>query len=305
MPTKTVERNIYFYRSHIGLDEGGQPLPFDPAPALRIIGSLPFTDGARYESDTDGSVLCVLPVPPSSNSRLQFCRIRRAGLPLLEQGGSIRELQIHPNAGLLEPTHVIFFPSNIVGVEYNHYGPRFPRLGPYLHNKSNQAISLVSFRRLVRGDIADQLDRLTELRLFEFKSRPSYAEVIRQTDESLADALDANGRVIDNPDVVQVVLRASRDGRRSALEKLRALMRFLLDRNDLGDNVEQFKVKGKTESGRVETLDLLSDHFVSTKKIVCISNRGRALDSDSAFQAIGEAYQELKPELERAASVWQ
>ena len=61
-----------------------------------------------------------------------FCQIRRTGLPQLEQAGTVSDLKIADNAGLVEAVHVVFFPDNIVGADFNFYGPRLSRLGYYL-----------------------------------------------------------------------------------------------------------------------------------------------------------------------------
>ena len=306
MPRKTLERKIYFYRSYIGSDDSGYPLAFDPSPALRVIDTLPFTDthNGRYESDSDDGVLCVITTPTGLNKTLRFCRIRRSGLPQLEQQGNISELQIAANAGLLEPIHIVFFPKNIIGVEYNHYGPRLSRLAPYLYTKSNYAIPKVSFNPILRRDIAEQLDQLVDIRLLELQILPSYTNIVRQIDDSLADALESNGRITDSPDVLKIVAKSSRQGRETSVDKLISPLKNLSLRGDLRENATHFKVRGKRkDTRRVETIDLLKDHLISTKRITCVTDRGRALRYDSAFQAIHEAYDDLIGELESAPSI--
>ena len=59
------------------------------------------------------------------------------------------------------------------------------------------------------------------------------------------------------------------------------------------------------DSNRVETIDLLKKQLMSTKRIIRINERSRVLNSESAFQAIHEAYQELSKELEDAYSISQ
>ena len=123
---ETLERKVYFYRADIGTDEGGQRFSFDPSPALDAIDSLPFTNDAhgRYEFDADGNALSIRRHNTVPNVTLQFGRVRRNGLPMLEQAGNISDLVLDADAGLLEAIHIVFFPNNIVGAEYNHFGPR-------------------------------------------------------------------------------------------------------------------------------------------------------------------------------------
>lgn len=296
----TVERKIYFYRVDLGRDEDGSPLPFDPFPALDVIGQLPFAIGpaGRYEEEGDGNVICILPSNEKYRPELRFCRVRRVGLPQLEREGNITDLDIRPDEGLLEPTHVVFFPNNVAGIEYNHFGPRASRLGGYINSKTPRNSPSVQVQPLLRRNIGRLLDELTEIRLLEFRIRPSYIDTVRQADESLAAAFEATRRVLNDAASLQVVLR-SKHQRRFALDKLSAPIRRLLQRSDLHENVEQFKVRGYSETGdRVETLDLLNNYIVKPMAIPRVSGRSRALDANSVFGAIHSAHSQLKDEIE-------
>lgn len=306
MPGPTLERKIHFYRADVGHDNSGKPLAFDPALALQEIEKLPFTEGigGRYGQYTDGNEVCLLPTPPGSSEMLRFCLVRRSGLPQVERSGSFKDLDLEPDAGLSEPIHIVFFANNIVGAEYNHHGPRISRLGEYLHTKSNKFIQQVRFLPLLRQDIADQLNNLTEIRLFELKIRPSYIAAVRQADQSLADALEANGRVVDAPETLQIVARSSTGGRESTLTRLMAPVRGLLSRDDLRANVEHFKVSGKRrDTGRVAPIDLLNAHLIANKRVVRVSERSRVVESVSAFEAIREARDELADQIADASAV--
>ena len=309
MEPSTLERKIFFFRAVVGAQDDGKPQPFDPSPALAELNNLPFTNGAqgRYLLDHDGDALCVLPGPNSSSdsiATLRFCRIRRNALPQLEQGGCIRDLNIAPNEGLLESIHVAFFPNNIVGIDYNHFGPRLSRLGLYLSLKSKGVIPCASFYPIIRNDIAKQLDRFGEIRLFDFKIRPSYIDIVRLADHSLADALDANAKILDDPDEVSVTLKPSKESRISSRNKIINFIRSLLSREDLRENARIIQVKGKcNDTDRVETLDLLRDHLVSSKRILRMNPRSRALNPDFTFEVIAETYQELKDNLESSPGV--
>ena len=93
-PTGTLERKIFFYQANIGIDEAGALLAYDPMPALNAIAALPFTDDDNgcYEFDIDGNAVCAIVHSTGQNPSLRFCRIRRTGLPQLETGGRITDL---------------------------------------------------------------------------------------------------------------------------------------------------------------------------------------------------------------------
>ena len=307
----TVQRKIYFFRADVGVDDGGLRLPFDPIPALKVIKSLPFTndDAGRYQFDIDGNAVCIIENSHFQNRHMMFCRVRRTGLPQLERAGNISDLNLSPDAGLLETVHIVFFPDkvtgdNIVGAEYNHFGPRMSRLGFYLYEKSNEAVPYAIFRPIIRGDAAEQLSRLAEIRVLDISIQPAFASVMRQADQSLGDAFEANARVVDEPETVQVVVKPQRHARQSTLDRLLNPLRALLNQNDTRQAFDRFQVRGKCDdTGRVETIDLLKDQLISTRQIVRLNERGRALDPNSAFEAIRDAYRELGEGLQQATGV--
>ena len=304
----TLERAIHFYRANIGIDSGGRPLLFDPVPALVRIGKLPFTDdpSGRYLLGDDGNAVCAWPGPSASTATLRFCQIRRTGLPQLEQAGRVSDLDIAANAGLLEQVHVVFFSENIVGADFNFYGPRLSRLGYYLRVKSENVVPLATFEPLLRQDVAEQLNHLTEIRLVDLKIRAAYVDTIRRRDDSLADAFAANARVLNGDvDEIEVILRPAQGRRKKALQRLIEPLKALARGEGLQDNAARFQVKGRhDETGRVETIDLLRDQLIVRKQILRLGERSRAVEADSAFAAIRAAHTELGPDLRRAASLF-
>jgi hypothetical protein len=303
----TLERKIHFYRADIGVDDGGRPLTFDPAPALNVINLLPFADSpvGRYLVDDVGNAVCVWPGVQDASRSLRFCQIRRTGLPQLERAGQVSDLNIAADAGLLEPVHVMFFADNIVGADFNFYGPRLSRLGYYLRIKSGNVVPLALFHPLLRLDVAEQLEHLTEIRLFDLKVKGSYVETVRQADASLGDAFAANARVLDGDvDELELVLRPSKEARQGALQRLMLPLRRLVHAPELREYASRFQVRGKhDETGRVEVIDLLRDQLIVHKQILRLGERSRAVDATSAFEAIRAAHDERGDDLRRAAAV--
>lgn len=118
-----VERRIHFCRSYCGKNEAGKPVPYKQATAVAQIKSLPFTDskvGGRYFEDAENVYCCWVESP----SKLKFAVIRRDAFPQLEEKGIVKALNVPATAGLVEQIHVRFFPKNVVGFDFNFYGPR-------------------------------------------------------------------------------------------------------------------------------------------------------------------------------------
>ena len=132
-----VERKIQFFRMYVGNNAAEVARhTIDYNDILEEIYALPFSndDDGRYLFDDEGNALCAIDAR-ISRPALIFSRVRRTGLPLLEDRGRMNELDLDATTGLLEPIHVMMFPDNVVGAEYNHYGPRITSLGQYLSDK--------------------------------------------------------------------------------------------------------------------------------------------------------------------------
>ena len=260
-PSKTIERKIHFYRVDAGVHPNGQPITYDSRLALQKINRLPFTDdqNGRYLTDDDGNAIGVWPEDVGERTALRFCQVRRNGLPQVEQAGVVNELIIADDAGLLEPVHVVFFDDNIVGADFNFYGPRLSRLGYYLRTKAGVNGQLLQFLPLLRHDVADQLNRLDEIALFDLRVKASYAKSVSQKDESLDAAIKANLRVLaDDTEDVQLILRAGRGHRRGALRRLVDAIKGLINSENFRENTERFQVRGRmNDTGKVDTIDLL------------------------------------------------
>jgi len=300
----TLERKIYFYRANIGKNENGEPLPFDPTQALATINQLPFTDtNGRYLVGLDGEVLCGW-VDNSTLPRMRFGLIRRSGLPQIEQYGNLSDLNIATDAGLVEPIHVVFFPDNIIGVDFNFHGPRLSRLGYYLNIKCGNQNFNGTFDPLLRNDVVSQLDRFGDIRLFDLKIRSSYAAQVRQADEDLGAAFESALRVGDT-DELEIIIRPAKMGRASMKERLINIAKSLSGAGLFRSEASKFFIKGKCEdTSKVELIDLLHDQLIKKKQIIRMGERSRALDMNSAYSAISVAYEELKDELKTAPSIF-
>ena len=146
---ETVERKIYFFRTNAGRDRGNRPIAFDPVVTLRHIDSLPWTTAGRYWVANDGKVTTCWIDDIESPQRMRLGNIRRTDLPQMEQGGSLRPLLLPGKAGLAESVHMMFFPGNIVGSDFNFYGPRVSRFSYYLAEKAQGVSPVVFFEPLL------------------------------------------------------------------------------------------------------------------------------------------------------------
>ncbi len=300
----TVERTIRFYRVDAGLDAAGRPQPFNPIPTLEYIDKLPWTTDGRYWNDGMGKTTCCWVDESKSRSKIRIGNIRRSDLPQVEQRGALTSLGISEQSGLAEQIHVIFFENNIVGCDFNFYGPRITRLEYYLAEKAvGVAPPTIHFEPLLRDDITEQLARIKYITFFQMKIRTSFAKVIADKDKSLGAGFEAAGRA-GEADEVEIVLRPTPYSRGWLNEDLLGTVRKLKREPALQHESSKFLIKGyDREKEQIVKLDLLSDKLIAKRSIVTLNKRTRALDPKSAYSAIMSAFTELKDQLNKAASV--
>ena len=300
--TPSSERSIYFYRADAGLQTSGKPVALHLKPVLERVGELACADGERYLAQEDDNVLCAW-VDSVAHQRMRLATIRRSGLPLIEQGGNLNGLNLTADQGLYEPIHVQVFDKNIIGVEFNFYGPRPSRLSSYLRRVTgNNLCPTFTLNPLLRQDVVAQLNRLHEIRVLELAIRPSYASTVRQADRDLGAAFQAASRV-GTPQLVTLKLSPVPHGRNWLGQRVLTAARTLAGREDMRENTKTFKVNGlDDQTARVEEVDVLRDQLVASKRIVRLNARSRAVEDEAAYTAIGQAYADLKPELEQAAA---
>ncbi len=291
-----VERRIMFFFADVGEDEAGDPVPFDEEPHLRQVSQLQGSD--RYYAQGDGRMVCAWATP--KHRRMVMGNVRRSDLPQVEEDGTLKGLQLSKSAGLSEQMHAVFFDDNIVGADFNFYGPRMSSMATYLKLRGNAPANL-NFDPLVLQDIGPLIERLNEVTLFQLRIRPSFLDEVRQADEDLFSALEAAQRVSDAGDI-EMVLRIkpySRDGKLKS--KLKAAAKKLWKRPNLRNQVSKFVVGGRDESGaKVDDVDILKNLITATKRVVKSGERTRAVQAESAFEVIEQARDELRQQIATA-----
>ena len=180
---RTIERKVYFYRLIAGISV---PRPiFDPSLAVQLVDQLNFSDGKRYLEIENGNVLCAWPVQTTGNVKLRLGIVRRSGLPDVEEGGNITPLGILDQQGLVEMVHIVFFPNNIVGAEFNFFGPRISRLPGYFRVKCGDHLPPIKFAMLLRQDAQAQLANVQAIRIAQIRLHRAHYDLVRQADENI------------------------------------------------------------------------------------------------------------------------
>ena len=295
-----AQRKVYFYRSYAGWEEDGSHKQFDPRNAINEIVKLDFVPDGRYMDDGHGQCYCIW-VDDDRRRRYVVGRIRRSDLPLEELGGQVQPLSIHDDAGVIEQAHVTFFDNNVVGLLYNHFGPRMSALGTYLKSKSTLVPRILRFDQLLRNDVLEQLDRMQSLTMVTLKVDSGYARRLGNIDGLLTRGLVETSTRFE-ADVIEVALRSKPRSPMALTKEIVNTVKHFAMRADLREGVRTLKVAGRSTGGGLQQLDLLKDQLIVSTDVEVAVGRNRQLDSNSAFSAIDSAYNIHKAELVLAAS---
>lgn len=227
-----------------------------------------------------------------------FAKVRRTGLPSIERAGTIRPLGIAVDEGLFEPCHFILFDGAILGYEGNFFGPRAGRLARYVADKSQNAVERAGLETILRSDWEERLQRIGAVRWIRIRMARDKVREARLLDGNLGRALQATSEASEAEEV-ELVLRGRAHSRKGfRLPWLGNIARFLR-REPAQSGTSRFEIRARNmESGKVETFDLLQEALTFVKPVrLREGRRTRAVDPQSAFLAIREAFAESEREL--------
>ncbi len=283
-----VKKSIYFYK--VEMADGQE---WRRAEVLRRLSDLQ-GDNQLIDLGEDNYAWAKIDHIPRTQEagRLRFFRDRRSNLPGCSNNGTIEELPIPAEAGLVEPTHVVLGGDGLIAAEYNHFAPRIAsQFAALLRQKLELDLSIGT---LVQGDILDQLDRLDHIQLLEFSlvATPELEAELRDAGpfgEAAASLSRADGGKRLN-------LKLSGDKESSSWgEEARAFARRLLSLPGQDHVTKVLRVTGfDPTSNAVEAVDLLKQRLVRRVEIEQATQRCKALDVSSAYHTIEEAIREVR-----------
>lgn len=299
-----VTRKIYFYRIYAGHNLAGEPTAYDVKSVLEAIRGLDFKTDAPYLKDEDGFEICCLVDELSSPQKVRFCKITRDELPQIERQGNLTDLELAEKEGLAECVHAVFFPENIVGLEYNYNGPRVARISEYLHAKSqNRSPQEPEFEQLVERDAIEKLKHMRIVRKFRLKVRQSVFSSVEQAGGSLADAF-RSARELGQAKEIELILSVGHAGGNETLAStLINVATTIIRLKDTNNDVISGEIKGRSDSGKMEVVDLLNAKLVAEKSIPRRGGRTSAPHKDLVYAAIEEAYNDFKDQFPSALGV--
>lgn len=292
-----IERTIRFYKITLEKEEE----VINPSTVLNYISSLGYPDRYRELKDGRSWSMEFYGNIGGNETRIILGTKRVAGLPQVEENGLRSPLPLRRNQGLFEPTHFSLFSGNVLGMEYNQYGPKTGALEDYIKRKAERFVDDIKILPIPREDLMNTLRKIGEVKVMDFGALSDRSEHLRKLDETLAASFNEMKNWSDiGPIGLFLKPNSSKDqGTFRSIIKNAGKHR---EDKELWDSVLRFKVRARDEtSEKIELFDLL-ENLVKSNKDIKKENGSRSVDSESMFSSIREAYLENIDDIRRYVS---
>ena len=259
----------------------------------------PYAENGRFYQVGEENFLSTVIDSTSNPIKFRFGITRKGGLPLIEENGPPIPLQLAENAGLYESIHVVIFDHGIVGAEYNHFGPRLPKLHEYLSSKFPDLVDNVEVAPIIKPGIDAEIARMGGVKMFRLKLNKDIISLARNLDSNIFDAFNSMKAIHNQIEDVEIILRA-KPRHSFNLDNIKRRIPDWLDNSDVQSGIEQFKMAAiDNEIGGSRTFDLLQNYIRSDKRVVQLDPRYRCVNTDSMYSKIIESYNELRSDIDR------
>lgn len=297
MSNNSIFRKIFFFRLICEKDDKDADL----VKIFEYINKLPFNEHGRYLKFPSGDLLSMFVDSTKKPIKFRIGTIRKRGLPVIEKKGITNPLILAADEGLLEPVHVMIFDKNVIGFEFNFYGPRIGVLKNYLPQKTIDLIDNIDIRAMIRRDILQMLSRVGEIKVFSMSFQRDMDEYLKELDKNLIDAVKEIKKGTDAP-YIDIVLKHepySRKGIKISFLKDKNRVARWLSKPEVKEGLNKFKIKCKDiQTQNTVEFDLLQQYLLSKKFIEAKDDKHNVVDTESAYNAIISSYLELKKEID-------
>ena len=263
--------------------------------ALRAIRQLPFEPGQRYMEDPSGGhALCLWIHRGTYPLRLRLADIRKEDLPLIDARGRLKPLTLAANEGIAESTHMVIFEPGVVGCEFNFHGPRIGRLPAYLGERGEDEAGNLYFEPMFSRDAVRLLRNLREIKVFDLKIPTALIPLVTQRDPPLGRALRAMAAA-SGASTVALTAGPEAYSRGEAISpRMLTLAVSLAQSGTFNEEASRFVVTGFGADGQINEIDVLRGKLLSEERMVFQDEASRAVNTESAYSAIEEAYARVR-----------
>lgn len=293
--SKDITKKIHFYKLIMKLN--GDLV--NASDVFSEINKIPFDNDERYFKLKNGNKWAMHVDSYENPIRARMGTRRENELPEVECAGKLTPLDIPPESGLYEPTHFTLFPDYVIGVEYNHYGPRISSLMQYIPTKIPDVVDDVIIVPLMKKDVLEAIYDIGEVKSFSFAAHRDMELLMKQLDKNLAGAFKALKDTSDS-EIIEIVLKSARRSKKSVNLPLIPNLVNWLKKPDVVDGVNKLKIHAlDTTLDEYKTFDLLQEYIMSEEQVITIDETHRTVNSNSMYAAIHKAYIDCKSEINK------
>ncbi|WP_421993082.1 hypothetical protein [Qipengyuania sp.] len=153
---------------------------------------------------------------------------------------------------------------------------------------------------MLERDIVQTLAKLNSVRVLEVEVPPDTAELAKEADESLYDAIKALESLGATK---RVGLKMTADNSSAKLLKLANKLANMIKRNPhQRDQFNSILASGRDEEARMTRyIDILESKMVTAEEFIRSSSRSRGIDTKDAYRVLERAYSENIERLRQSA----
>jgi hypothetical protein len=283
-----VERRIYFYQ--VVMNDGAE---WRRAEVLRDLAALQGEDEVMALGNDNYAWTLVDRIPRGRESgRVRLFRDRRSNLPGFAHRGSVSDLPIPEEAGLVEPTHIVIGGDGLIAAEYNHFAPRIAtQFSQLLRSRLGLDLRIETY---VQGSIIEQLERLDYITLFEtsLAPAPGLTEALVEAGP-FGDAAATLARAdVERRVHLKLTSPKHQDGFTANAKRF---ARRMLPGAQEGHGAKVLRVEGfDPVPGDMEVVDLLKQKLLRRVDFERPNARSKALDTSAAYGHIEQAMAEVR-----------
>jgi len=300
--TKGVARTIQFWQ-FTNADGHALQGRFPTAEVLKKINSL--KGGNLYaEVGDDVRLLAVEQKRKKLERRhLVLYRVRHDNVPSLETAGVITDLPIGARQNIVEETHLVFLPNNVIGVITSRDGPRVGRLASYLQKQFSIEVGICP---VLDPDTTRTLSEMGRVTSVELSIPAAVASFLAPSDSGDRDVIDAFKFLAEASDskTLHLSVVLSLGPNQSASTKWRAFISYIVNSGQL-PLFNKFKIHAKSIDSQSPSIvkDFVEEKLAMKRDITLDANDSRRLNSESAYQAIVRTHRQMATTLNLAVAV--
>jgi hypothetical protein len=220
--------------------------------------------------------------------------VRIKDLPMTESQGKMDFLDLPPGVGLYEGTHFVLFPNDVIGAEYNFYGPRISSLKNYILTKVPNLVDEVELVPLIRHDFMEQIAKIGGVKKLRLKVHSDNINFMEKLNSNIFNMFKLAHNMAPDTEEIDITLNLSHGINLSIIDNLPIWLR----NPDVLVNLLVLKLRAKNkDTEKMEDFDLLQQYILSVKPVIKRDELHKSIDKNSMYNAIELSYDELKSEI--------